>query len=235
MSFIVKQSPQRKATPLIYRCQRLFFAACIALGMVATLVLVATNPPFYSLQTGAAALVAIYSTTNIILIQVHLLSGIFALYLLPLGLLAMAWLAMRRSPWWASIGAFVVFIGILPAAAFPSQDAFIYTLARMGSNPLLVTIAQQFNDDGVMKYYNIIFYIGTVAGPTLIGIALWRARVVPIWAAALITFSRLLVFLLFPFLRGLPEVDVQLLSWIPLFVGSIPATLAMWKIPYREE
>jgi hypothetical protein len=203
------------------------------LGIVAPLVLVATNPPYYSLQTGAAAMVTIYSTANIILIQAHLLSVVSAVYLLPVSLLAMAWLAMRRSPYLATIAMLTTLIGILPSAAFPSQDAFIYNLSRMGSNPLLVTIAQQFNDDGVMKYYNVIFNLGTVAGPTLIGIALWRSRAVPIWAAVLITFGRLLV-LLYPFARGFPAVDLQVLSWIPLLIGSIPAALVMWKVPYQE-
>ncbi|HEX6551465.1 MAG TPA: hypothetical protein VF026_01790 [Ktedonobacteraceae bacterium] len=95
-----------------------------------------------------------------------------------------------------------------------------------------MTIAQQFNNDGVMSYYNAMFIVGTVFAPMLIGIALWRARVVPIWAAVLITFSRLLVFL-YPIVPGLPGIYIQLLTWGLLFIGSIPAALAMPKIPYN--
>ncbi|HET7640886.1 MAG TPA: hypothetical protein VFK47_19410, partial [Ktedonobacteraceae bacterium] len=140
---------------------------------------------------------------------------------------------MRRSPWLASIVTLVVFISIFPVAAFSAQDALTYDLAHMGSNPLFVTIAQQFNNDGVMSYYNAMFIVGTVFAPTLIGIALWRARAVPMWAAILITFSRLLVFV-YPFVPGLPGIYVQVLSWVPLFIGSIPAALAMLKVPYNE-
>lgn len=233
MSFVAHQSPQKKTVPLIYRLQRLFFAACIVLGMVATLVLVATSPQYYSLQNGVASMVATFATANTVMLQAHLLSGVFAVYLLPVSLLAMAWLAMRRSPWLASIVLLVVLLGILPVAAFSAQDALTYDLAHMGSNPLFVAIAQQFNNDGVMSYYNVMFILGTVVGPTLIGIALWRARAVPLWAAVLITFSRLLVFL-YPFMPGLPGIYVQLLSWVPLFIGSIPAALAMAKVPYKE-
>jgi hypothetical protein len=139
----------------------------------------------------------------------------------------------RLSPWLASIVTLVVLIGIFPVAAFSAQDALTYDLTHMGSNPLFMTIAQQFNNDGVMSYYNVMFIVGTVFGPTLIGIALWRARAVPIWAAILITFSRLLVFL-YPFVPGLPGIYVQLLSWGLLFIGSIPAALAMLKVPYNE-
>jgi hypothetical protein len=144
----------------------------------------------------------------------------------------MAWVAMRRSPWLASIVMLIVFISIFPVAAFSAQDALTYDLAHMGSKPLVVTIAQQFNNDGIMSYYNLMFLVGTVLAPMLIGLALWWTRAVPIWAAVLITFSRLLVFL-YPIAAGLPAIYIQLLSWGLLFIGSIPAALAMLKIPYN--
>lgn len=232
MSFVAHQSPQEKAVPFIYRLHRWFFATCIVLGMVATLVLVATSPQYYSLQNGVAAMVATFATANTVLIQAHLLSGVLAVYLLPVSLLAMAWLAMRRAPWLASIVTLIVFISIFPVAAFSAQDALTYDLAHMGNNPLFVTIAQQFNNDGVMSYYNAMFIVGTVFAPMLIGIALWRTRAVPIWAAALITFGRLLVFL-YPIVPGLPGIYIQLLSWGFLFIGSLPAALAVLRAPYN--
>lgn len=233
MSFVANQPQQKNAVPLIYRLQRLFFSACIVLGIVVTLILVATSPQYYSLQNGVPVMVATFATANTFMIQAHLLAGVFTVYLLPMSLLAMAWLAMRRTPWLASIVIVVVFISTFPLAAFSAQDALTYDLAHMGSNPLFVTIAQQFNDDGVMSYYNALFILGTVLAPALIGIALWRARAVPIWAAVLITFSRLLVFL-YPFLLGLPGIYIQLVSWVPLFIGSIPAAVAMAKVSYNE-
>ncbi len=232
MSFIAHQSQQKNTVPLIYRLQRLFFAACIVLGTAATLVLVATAPQYYSLQNGVAVMVATFATANTLMLQAHLLAGVFTVYLLPVSLLAMAWLAMRRAPWLASIVIFVVIIGILPVAAFSGQDALTYDLTHMGSNPLFLAIAEQFNNDGVMSYYNAMFILGTVFAPTLIGIALWRSRAIPIWAAVLITFSRLLVFL-YPFLSNLPGIYIQLLSWVPLFIGSIPAALAVLRTPHE--
>jgi hypothetical protein len=230
MSFVVHQPPQEQAVSFIYRLHRWFFAACIVLGMVATLVLVATSPQYYSLQNGVAVMVATFATANTVMLQAHFLSGLLTVYLLPVSLLAMAWLAMRRSPWLASIVTLIVFISLFPLAAFSAQDALTYDLAHMGSNPLFVRIAQQFNNDGIMSYYNAMFIVGTVFAPLLIGIALWRARAVPIWAAVLITFSRLLVFL-YPLFPGLPGIYIQLLSWGLLFIGSLPAALAMVKVP----
>lgn len=231
MSSVRYLSPQQKAVPLLSRLHRWFFAVCIVLGIGATLVLVATSPQYYSLQNGIPTMVATFATANPTLLQAHLLSGVFVVYLLPVSLLSMAWLAMRRAPWFASIVLLVVFIGIVPVAAFSAQDALTADLAHMGSDPFFITIAQQFNDDGVMSYYNVMFLLGTVFAPMLVGIALWRARVVPIWAAALLTFSRLLVFL-YPFIQSsIPGVYLQLLSWLVLFIGSIPAALAMMKVP----
>jgi hypothetical protein len=104
---------------------------------------------------------------------------------------------------------------------------------RTGSNPLLITMVKQFNNDGVMSFYNIVDVPGVVLGPALIGSALWRARAVPIWAAVLVTLSRLLVFL-FPFVPSLPGVYLQLPSCILLFIGSLPAALAVLRAPRNE-
>src|SRR5215471_11647492 len=148
MSSRENQLHTEKSVPLIYRLHHWFFAASIVLGMLATLVLVATSPQYYSLQNGVAVMVATFATANTVLMQAHLLSGVLAVYLLPVSLLAMAWLAMRRSPWLASLVTLIVFISIFPVAAFSAQDALTYDLAHMGSKSLFVTIAQQFNNDG---------------------------------------------------------------------------------------
>ena len=227
------ESQQGHTIPLIYRLHRWFFAACIVLGIVATLAIVITSPQYYSPQNGTAIMVSTFATANTVLLQAHFIAGVLTVYLLPVSFMAMAWLAMRRSPWLTSIIMLVIFISTFPLAAFSAQDALTYDLSHMGHNPLFGTIAQQFNDDGIMSYYNALFVVGTVLGPTLVGIALWRTRVIPIWAAILITLSRLLVFI-YPFTTGLPGIYIQLPSWIPLLIGSIPAALAMVRAPYNE-
>src|SRR6266851_8528148 len=110
MSSVEHRSPLEKSVPLIYRLQRWFLAACIVLGPAATLVMVATNPGYYNSQTGEAGLLAGYASANVVMVQIHLISAVITFYLLPVGLLVMAWLAMRRAPWLASIGAFLVLL-----------------------------------------------------------------------------------------------------------------------------
>src|SRR5260370_29188101 len=128
----------------------------------------------------------------------------------------------------------MVLLGMLPVPALAAAvESLTYDIVRAGSNPLLITMVKQFNNDGVMSFYNIVDIPGVVLGPALIGLALWRARAVPIWSAVLITFSRLVVFL-FPFFPSLPGVYLQFPSCLLLLVGSIPAARAVLRTLSEE-
>jgi hypothetical protein len=226
--------PQEQTVPVIYRLHRWFFAASIILGTAVTLLIVVTNPGYYNAQTGETGLLIGYASANVVMVQVYLISSVVTFYLLPVGLLVMAWLAMRRAPWLASIGAFLVLLGMLPLPAIGvAIQALSYDIVKAGSNPLLVNMVQRFDMDGIMSFYNAVDVPGIVLGPTLIGLALWRARAVPIWSAVLITLCRLLVFLS-PFFPTLPGVYLQSLSCALLFTGSIPVALAILRMPYHE-
>lgn len=234
MNRMENHSPQESPMPVIYRLHRWFFAASIILGTAATLLMVVTNPGYYNAQTGETGLLIGYASANVAMVQIYLISSVITFYLLPAGLLVMAWLAMRRAPWLASIGVFLVLFGMLPLPAIGvAIQALSYDIVRAGSNPLLVDMVQRFNNDGVMSFYNAVDVPGIVLGPTLIGLALWRARAVPIWSAVLITVSRLIIFL-FLFFPNLPGVYLQSLSCILLLIGSLPAALVVLNVSYDE-
>jgi len=150
MSSVPHQSQQEEAVPTIYRFQRIFLALCIVLGPAFALAFVVTGPGYYTTKNGPVVSLTLTRTASIIQLQVGTTVGIIATYLIPLGLMAMAWLAMRRAPWWASSAMLVVFTGTFPA--FIAQSALTWDLARMGTDPLFATIVQRFNDDGVMSY-----------------------------------------------------------------------------------
>ncbi len=234
MSSLAHQSSQEKAIPAIYRLQRMFLALSIVLGPAFGLAAIVIGPGYSSTQNGPASMLALFATANPIQLQVSTICGVIGSYLLPVGLGTLAWLAMRRAPWWASIAMLLVIIGVFPFPAFNAQNALTWDLARMGSNPLFVTIVQRFNDDEVMSYYNAAFLLGTILGPVLIGIALWRARAVPIWASLLIVISRPLVFFYLLVQSFIPAVYIQALTWLLLLIGSIPAALAVLRVPYHE-
>jgi hypothetical protein len=229
MSFVAHQSQQESAIPVIYRLQRMFLALCIVLGPGFGLAAVLIGPGYSSTKSGPVAALAATMTASTIQLQASAIISTIGTYLFPVGLLAIAWLAMRRAPWWASSAMLVVFLGVFPFPAFTAQNALYWDLARMGSNPLFNTIVQHFNDDGVMGYYGVVFLFGTILGPILLGIALWRARAIPIWAAVLMIISRPLVFSYLPFQHSLPAVSIQATTWLLFFIGSLPAALAMLK------
>jgi hypothetical protein len=230
MNSVENRPQQEKSSPLIYRLQRLFFAACIVLGTAAILVAAFANPPYCGSQPGIVSAVARNAMDSDLMDQTHLVAQLIAAYLLPLGFLAMAWLANRRAPWLASIGAFITLLGFLPLALYVGQDALYYDIARWGSNPQFVDLAQRWNSAGVMNYYGIVFGAGTVLGPTLIGIALWRSRAIPVWAAICLILSRLPV-LVFNFVSYHVAVAIVLVGVVLLFIGSIPAAWAVLKAP----
>ena len=215
---------------LVYRLQRLFFAACIVMGAAAILVAAFTNPPYYGSAPGIATAVATNAAASDLMDQTHLVALVVAAYLLPLGFLAMAWLANRRAPWLASIGAFTTLLGFLPLPLYAGQDSLFYDLARWGSNPQFIDLAQRWNTDGIMTFYGIVFGLGSVLGPTLIGIALWRSHMIPVWAALCLIVSRLPVFFFLAVPYGVATAIV-LAGTVLLFVGSIPTALAVVRVP----
>lgn len=222
--------PAAQSVLRLSRLYRWFFAVCIVGGTAATLVSVATNPGYYHLHTDVTSFIAAFAAASPVVAETHVIAMIFVSYLLPVGLLAMAWLALQRAPWWASSAALLLLLGVFPTAIFAGQDALSYDIARLGSSPLLLTLARRFDHDEVMGYFNAAFDLGSILGPTLLGIALWRARVLPTWAAVLITLSRPLVFL-YPALPAHWQLGflVQIPSSLGLFLGSVPAARAFLK------
>lgn len=221
--------PQKRTIPAIYRLQYVVMSLCIVLGPAFGIAAVVSGPGYYSTKSGPVAALAAFATASTTQLQINAIFSVVGSYLFPVALLAIAWLAMQRAPWWASIAMLVIFLGIFPFPAFNAQNALTWDLSRMGSNPLFNTIVQRFNDDGVMSYYNLAFVIGTILGPVLIGIALLRARAIPVWAAVLILVARPSVFL-YPLVQNFVlAIYIQAFSWLLLFIGSIPAALAMLR------
>lgn len=217
-------------TYMTRRLQRAFFSICIVLGAAACLLASLTNPPYYGTEPGVLAAIRTNALDGDLMDVTHLWSEVVGAYLMPLAILALAWLANSKSPRLASVGALISLIGYLPLSLFTGQDALYYDIARWGSNPFFTNLAQRWNADPIMNFYGIAFGLGTVVGTTLIGLALWRTRAVPIWAAVCITFSRLPVFV-FPLVSFHVIAAIVLIGMALLFLGSIGAGLALLKVP----
>jgi hypothetical protein len=68
---------------------------------------------------------------------------------------------------------------------------------------------------------------GHMLGYVLLGIALLRARVIPLWAACLIIVSAPLMG---PIAYGTNLGLLQILGYVLVFLGSVPAALSMLKL-----
>jgi magnesium-transporting ATPase (P-type) len=154
-------------------------------------------------------------------------------FLLPFGFLGMASLAMPRSPWLASIGGALSLIGTMTTVAFTALSDMTYDMAQLGSSPQFIALWDRFNSDALMTAFLVLFILGFVGGPTLLGIALGRARVIPLWAASAIVISRLILIIAFP--AHLNSSYFEPATYGLLFLVCIPAALAMLKFREKEE
>ena len=85
--------------------------------------------------------------------------------------------------------------------------------------------------EGVIVFLQYSWVIGHLLGYVLLGIALGRSRAVPWWAACLIIAA-----LPFQAIAYIAHLGVfQLFSYLLIWVGSIPAALAMLKRTQGEE
>ena len=104
----------------------------------------------------------------------------------------------------------------------------------MGGGAQFAALWDRFNGDGVMVSYVVIYAISHLLCILLLGIALGRARIIPIWAAtALILVSPLTIIS--------SSVHIAILLYLAMtlrVIGCFPAALAMlkegWPIPAKK-
>ena len=212
-----EQAPESSA----FTFQRMSLAACIILAPLSiTLYLVSwagnlREPLIDSAMAGP--------TGN----TLHFIGGIAASFFLPLGYLGMSLLGMRRAPWLATISAALSLVGWIPWAALMGIDDLAYDIDLAGSTPQFVALWRHFNGNAVMTTYLLIYIIGHLLSAVLIGFMLGRLRLIPAWAAWAFALTSPLTILII-LIHSLVFQDVlKYLICALLFIGAIPAALAM--------
>jgi hypothetical protein len=200
--------------PTYRKLQRLFFATCLLLG-----------PLLISLW--------------LVLLARGLLTlwmigfGTVAIFLLPFGFLGMTRLAMRRSPWLATIGGFLSLTGFIGYGLIGMwQVELSYHSALLGGGKLLATLYDQINADPVQMVLLLVFILGHLIGPMLLGIGLVRGRLIPAWAMWLLIVRIPLQVAGFLANIGL---TMEIFTYGLLFIASIPVALAILKKKDEEE
>jgi hypothetical protein len=193
----------RSSQPPARRVQRVFFAACLLLGpLMVSLVLASGLPIPWSLGIGLFALVVF----------------------LPFGAVGMTVLAMRRSPWLASLGGLLALSGFIAYGMIVVwQEELLYHSALLGGGTQFTLLYDQINADPVMNALLLVFITGHLIGPMLLGIALGRTQVIPLWATWVLILRVPLQAAGFIAQVGL---TMEIFTYGLLLLGSIPIALA---------
>lgn len=173
--------------------------------------------------------IAANSAANPATNTIHLAAFMVASFLLPVGVVALAWLAHRRAPWLATIGGIFGVVGWLPFAALTALDDLAVAMARAPQGGSYATLWDGFAYDAVMNSYLIVYILAHLVAYVLLGIALHRARVIPAWAAASMIASSPVLIAAFV-LPGQLEpagLAVAAASVVLLILASLPAAYAL--------
>ncbi|MFI6722378.1 hypothetical protein ACIBGM_44415 [Kribbella sp. NPDC050470] len=98
-------------------------------------------------------------------------------------------LTRRRAPWLTAIALLLVVPGYLALPWTASGDIFIWAAGTAGLDPAAITRAAEVTH-GSMDLAGFVFVAGHVIGTILLGIAMWRSRLVPRWAAVATAISQ---------------------------------------------
>ncbi len=233
MNLSHKSDQPRTADPVYRKLHRAFLALCILLAPL-TISLWFTLCPTGAADAGcpdrgsSLAVFTAFQTMNPQLMQVFLLLNLVIPYVWPLSYLGLFLLATKRSPWWATLGIACGWAGSIPWGLFTAQMATLDVMAQMGPNQLFVSIENHFYSNWMISAFALGWFFH-LPSYVFMGIALLRARAIPLWAAWLIIVS---VPLMGPiaYTPGTNLGLLQVLGFVLVFVGSIPAALAMLNL-----
>lgn len=151
--------------------------ACVVLGPALIGLVRATYPAF---SASKASLTVSAFAHHLGAARVELAAGFAATLIMPFFVLGVYRLTVRRVPVLATAGSVIAMLGWLMTSFMVASDAVAYELARHGGSP---AIYDRFTGNAVIATGTAVFLIGHEIGTVLLGAALWRSKVVPLWAA----------------------------------------------------
>jgi hypothetical protein len=84
----------------------------------------------------------------------------------------------------AAMGTVIAFVGSLGAGYLFAADILIYLASRAEDRAAAIDLLSAYESFGVVVLVTVLAVLGTTVGLILLGIALIRARTVPVWAGA---------------------------------------------------
>lgn len=189
--------------------------------------------PYYTADsnTTIAAKVAAHQGTETIVIWLTFV----ALFTLIPGVIAVGMLARRHAPRLGTTGLVLAFAGFMCLfwSTVAGSDNVALAAARIGNSPAVTgKLLDAMGAIPAIGLASNIFVLGHVLGLALVGIALWRGRVLPAWAAFMIAISQLLHVV---FAIVVPVHALDGLAWGLTAVGFAVAATVMGREPRLAE
>src|SRR5215472_14653261 len=185
---------QRTADPAYRKLHRVFFAVCLLLAPLAMCLWFGLCPtgagdPACPDMASSLAVFADFRAMNPQLMQIFLLLSLASPYVYTLSYIGLGLLAMKRSPWLATLGIACGFAAGIVWGAIADSITMLDNMAQISLNPLFVTVEHHYYSTWLVLAFGAAWVIGHQIGYVLLGIALLRTRIIPRWAAWLIIVS----------------------------------------------
>jgi hypothetical protein len=229
MAFFNKSNQQRTADPVYRKLHRILFAVCIVLGPLLMSMWFGLCPEYGNpaCPVGTNATLAAFRVANPLLLQIFFAATFILAYIYPLSYIGLGRLAMKRSPWLSTIGVACGFVGSIVWSLFAGETFWLNGMARLSHDTLFLMLGKAYVADWEVFVMHGGWVIGHLLAYVLLGIALARARAIPLWAAWLIILSAPLMG---PIAYGTGLGQLQILGFVLVFIGSVPAALATLRV-----
>lgn len=178
-------------------------------------------------NTNHLGVLVAYRAANPLLMQAFLFINMVIPYVYPPSYIGLGLLAMKRAPWLATLGIACGFAGSIVWSLVADQSFLYNSMARLGHDTLFAMLWTEDGKNWEIFAMAIGWFFGHMLGYVLLGIALAGARAIPLWATSLIIVSAPVMG---PIAYGTGLGLLQILGYVLVFIGSIPAAFAMLKV-----
>ena len=212
----------RTADPVSHQLHLAFFALCMLLAPLTVSLWFGLCPEYGNpaCPVGTGATVAAFRGANPLLMQLFFVVSFISAYLYPLSYIGLGRLAMKRSPWLSSIGMALGFVGSVVWILLIGESFWVYAAAHAHADAQFILLGKTYVANWVVFAMHGGWIIGHLLGYVLLGVALLRARAIPGWAAWFLILSP---FVMGPLAYGTGLGLLQVLGYVLVFIGSIPA------------
>lgn len=210
--------------PAYLKFHRACIAACIILAPLVVFLGFAFDPTG-GVPPDAREIFADYQAASPLKIQLFIFFNAVTPYFFPVSFIGLGLLALRRAPWLATSGMIFGLVGTLPWGIFVWPEALGDAMKKVGSSAPFIEVWNSVASEGMVVFLQYSWVVGHLLGYILLGIALGRARAIPLWAAILIVAAIPFQAVAYIANQGI----FQLLSYALIFIASVPAALAMLK------